>query len=171
MVSALNLPRLRAGFLAALLTVAVGIGPAASAPPRDLPLPRFVSLRAATVNLRAGPGVQYPVEWVLKRRDLPVEIIAVFGPWRKVRDQQGTVGWVHQSLLSGRRMVVIVGAVRDLRKAPEEAARPILRAEPGVQGKLLSCRAAWCRIEISDRAGWIRRDHLWGVYPGETIGK
>src|SRR3990167_9515481 len=68
-----------------------------------LPLPRFVSLRAEEVNMRAGPGVRYPVDWVYKRKNMPVEVIAEFGTWRKVRDIQGTQGWIHQSMLSSNR--------------------------------------------------------------------
>ena len=77
-----------------------------------LPLPRFVSLRSEEVNLRTGPGVQYPVDWVYKRRNMPVEVLAEFGTWRKVRDIQGTQGWVHQSLLSSNRWVTITGQAR-----------------------------------------------------------
>ncbi len=43
-----------------------------------LKLPRFVSLRTEEVNVRAGPGVRYPVKWVFVRRNLPVEITAEF---------------------------------------------------------------------------------------------
>ncbi len=68
-----------------------------------LPLPRYVSLRAEEVNMRTGPGVRYPVDWVYKRRNLPVEIIAEFGTWRKIRDVEGAQGWIHQSMLSNRR--------------------------------------------------------------------
>ena len=80
-----------------------------------LPLPRFVSLRAAEVNMRTGPGVQYPVEWVYRRQALPMEVIAEYGTWRKVRDWQGTQGWVHQSMLGGRRTLIVTGKVRTVR--------------------------------------------------------
>ena len=63
-----------------------------------LPLPRFVSMRTAEINLRTGPGVQYPIEWVYRRQHLPVEIIAEFRTWRKIRDWQGAQGWVHQGI-------------------------------------------------------------------------
>ena len=81
-----------------------------------LPLPRFVSLRAEEVNMRAGPGVRYPVDWVYKRKNMPVEVIAEFGTWRKVRDIQGTQGWIHQSMLSSNRWVTITGPARTLRR-------------------------------------------------------
>src|SRR5215475_14639412 len=110
----------------------------------NLPIPRFVSLRSSEVNLRTGPGTMYPVDWVYVRRDLPVEIIAEFDVWRKIRDWQGTVGWVHQSMLDGRRMARITGAERELRSEPAEAASIVARLAPGVIGRLLECAASWC---------------------------
>ncbi len=136
-----------------------------------LPLPRFVSLRAQEVNMRAGPGVQYPVEWVYKRRYLPVQIIAEYRTWRKVRDWQGTQGWVHQSMLGGRRSVIVTGSRRTLRAEPDTKSRAIARMEPGVIGKLEKCpsEGGWCRIEAGGRRGWLRRVEFWGVQQGEAV--
>ena len=69
----------------------------------DLPIPRFVSIGADRANLRTGPGVRYPIVWVLQRRGLPVMVSAEFDHWRKIRDADGAEGWVHRSLLSGPR--------------------------------------------------------------------
>ncbi|HEC14175.1 MAG TPA: hypothetical protein ENI72_00310, partial [Rhodospirillales bacterium] len=77
-----------------------------------LPLPRFVSLRVNEVNMRTGPGVQYPIEWVYSRQYLPMEVIAEYSTWRKVRDWQGGQGWVHQSMLGGRRSFIVTGTTR-----------------------------------------------------------
>ncbi len=154
--------------LAALLALAAPAHPRAGTG-EDGALPRFASLRSDKVNLRAGPGKQYPVEWVFLRRALPVEIVAEYGQWRKIRDIDGSEGWVHRSLLSSKRWVMIAGAVRTLRRKPEPDAAPVLRAEPGVLARLLSCRGAWCRVEIAEREGWLLRDQIWGVYPAETV--
>src|SRR5271165_7115035 len=98
----------------ALLFVLAG-GVAEAAETSGLPLPRFVSLRSDEVNLRTGPGARYPVDWIYTRRDLPVEVIAEFEAWRKIRDWQGAEGWVHQSMLAARRMIVVTGQQRRLR--------------------------------------------------------
>ena len=134
-----------------------------------LPIPRFVSLRSGQVNLRTGPGTIYPVEWVFIRRGLPVEIIAEFDVWRRIRDWQGTVGWVHQSMLDGRRTARITGAERELRSEPAEAAFIVARLAPGVIGRLLECEAAWCKIDAEGYRGWLRRDEFWGAYPDEQV--
>jgi SH3-like domain-containing protein len=157
----------RAGVLA--LGVAAGtLVPERAVAQRDY-MPHFVSLRHNTVNVRTGPGTQYPVEWVFKRAGLPVEAIAEFEQWIRVRDYEGAEGWVHRRLLSPDRWAVITGSLRTVRRRPSDDSPPVLFAEPGVQGHLLRCADGWCEIEIGDRRGWVRRDILWGVYPDEEF--
>jgi SH3-like domain-containing protein len=132
-----------------------------------LPMPRFVSLGADRVHLRFGPGREYPISWVLARKGLPVEIIAEFDTWRKVRLHDADEGWIHASLLSSRRTIMVTEAVRELRRTPDDGARVVLRAEPGVIGELVDCEQAWCRVDIQGRRGWLRRDAFWGTLPGE----
>lgn len=136
-----------------------------------LPLPRFVTLRAAEVNLRSGPGVRYPVEWVYRKQNLPVEIIAEFDNWRKIRDWQGTQGWVHQGMLSGKRAVIVRGDLRTLRMEPDTGARPSARLEEGVIANLLECPQdmTWCRVEANGHSGWLRKAEFWGVYAKESM--
>jgi SH3-like domain-containing protein len=160
------------GTLLALLLLAAGAPGAWSQSvggETNLPLPRFVSLKSSEVNLRTGPGTNYPVDWVFVRRGLPVEVIAEFDVWRKIRDWQGTVGWVHQSMLDGRRTALISGEERTLRRAPAGDAAAVARLTPGVIAALDACEADWCRLEVEGRDGWLRRDEFWGVYPDERI--
>src|SRR5919108_2081271 len=140
--------------LASLLLIAAALG--ASTGPADaqglgietsLPIPRFVSLRSNEVNLRTGPGTTYPVEWVYVRRGLPVEVIAEFDVWRRIRDWQNTVGWVHQSMLDGKRTALIVGSDRGLLQEPTDTAPLVARLAPGVIARLLECDGPWCRLE------------------------
>lgn len=137
-----------------------------------LPLPRYVSLRSNAVNLHVGPGKNYPIEWRYVLQSLPVEIIAEFDTWRQIRDWQGTEGWVHKSLLSGRRTVWILHKVRPLRKSPDEKSQVIAHLQPGVVAKALECQGNWCKIEAKFKnsiyKGWIKRRCVWGIYPNET---
>jgi SH3-like domain-containing protein len=156
----------------ALAAVLLSLAPAALAGEASgLPLPRFVSLRSDEVNLRAGPGQRYPIDWIYSRKDLPVEVIAEFEAWRKIRDWQGTEGWLHQSMLSGRRMMVVMGGQRTLRASDSESADALALVEPGVLGRLLQCprNRDFCRVEINQIQGWFKRDEIWGVYKGEWI--
>jgi len=131
--------------------------------------PYFAALHADKVNLRAGPGDRYPIEWVYVRRDWPVEVIAHFDHWRRVRDWEGTQGWVHEKMITAQREVIITGGVRVLRQSPDPAAQPVARAEPGVMAKLAECRGEWCRITAGEISGWVQRADVWGVYPNEAI--
>jgi SH3-like domain-containing protein len=133
------------------------------------PLPPFESLRWDKVNLRAGPGDQYPIRWVLTRKGMPVEVLDRFDVWRKIRDWQGSVGWVHERMLMGNRTVMVTGRERTLHAEPRETARPVARAEPGVVGRLLSCRGDWCRIDAQGFKGWIERRDIFGVTADETV--
>ncbi len=130
---------------------------------------RYVTLRAAEVNLRAGPGEQFPIRWVYRRKGLPVEVIGKSDVWRKIRDWQGTEGWVHERMLTGTRGVIVRGAVRSLRSDPDPASDVVARAEPGVIARLLECRGAWCEVETSDIKGWLGRNEVWGVDPDEEV--
>lgn len=134
-----------------------------------LPLPRFVSLRAPKVNLRTGPGVRYPIEWVYNRAGLPLEVINEFETWRQVRDWEGSVGWVHQSMLSGDRKVMVRDKQRLLRTDPDPAAAGVALVAPQVIADLRQCANAWCQIEVQDKSGWLRRIDLYGLYPDENI--
>lgn len=136
-----------------------------------LPVPRFVSLRANEVNLRAGPGVRYPIEWVYQRRLMPVEVIEEFETWRKIRDWQGTEGWVNKAMLSGQRTVLVLEDVRTLRRDASAEAPAVARAEPGVIARLLKCNGDWCKVDAAGYEGWLARGEFWGVKPGETINK
>jgi SH3-like domain-containing protein len=172
---------MRRAALLALLALAAASGPFPGAAPRParaatvgtetgLPIPRYVTLRAREVNVRAGPGVRYPIDWVYQRPNLPVEVIAEFDTWRKIRDPDGTEGWVHQSMLSGRRTVVVIGGEHLLRRTPDTAAPAVARLEAGVIGWLDGCRKDWCEIEVAGLDGWIHRSHVWGVRADE-VGK
>ena len=134
-----------------------------------LPLPRFVSLRAAEVNLRTGPGARYPIDWVYRRRGLPVEIIDEFDTWRRIRDWQGTEGWVHQSMVQGQRSVLITGQRHILKRRPEAAAPGVAMVDAGVVAVLERCRAEWCEVTADSFTGWLEREAFYGLYPGEEV--
>lgn len=136
-----------------------------------LPIPRFVSLspRRGEANVRYGPGKQYPINWVFTRSGIPLEVIAEFDNWRKIKDYEGAEGWVSVQLLSSERTIMIQGAVRDLRRTADNQARVLLRVEPEVIGSLLECHESWCRVEIEGRRGWLQRSEFWGSLPGEIV--
>ena len=134
-----------------------------------LPIPRFASLRSDEVNVRTGPGPRYPIDWVFKRKAMPVEIVAEYENWRKIRDWQGASGWVHQSLLTGKRSFIIPAKPAALHKTPAASAEVVAKLEPEVMGEIRSCAGDWCRVRVTGASGWVERTSLWGVYKSEPI--
>jgi SH3-like domain-containing protein len=101
---------------------------------------------------------------------MPVEVIAQFEHWRRIRDWDGTIGWVQEHMVDGRRTVMVAkGAVRPIYRQPDASQGEVARAEPGVMARLLECRGPMCRIETETLSGWMRRSDLWGVYPDERV--
>ena len=100
------------------------------------------------------------------RRGLPVEVIAEFDAWRRIRDWQNTVGWVHQSMLDGKRTALIVGSDRGLVREPVDTAPLVARLAPGVVARLLECDGLWCRLNAEQKAQALYRwlDHEAGLF-------
>jgi SH3-like domain-containing protein len=155
----------------AIATTAVRAGSDATA--SGLPVPRFVSLKADRVNVRGGPDKDHDVTLIYTRVGWPVEITAEFENWRRIRDSDGTEGWVYHSLLSGKRMAVVqMKAKTDLAPIydkPDDKSGVTAQLQVGVLGTIKHCTGTWCEITGDGFDGWIQQNELWGVYPDEKI--
>lgn len=165
-----------AGLAGALLGASVSTGFSAkdtATTASGLPVPRYVSLKSDHVNVRAGPTKDNDVAWVYTRSGLPVEITAEFENWRRIRDSDGTEGWVYHSLLSGKRMAAVqLKTKTDLAPLYDKAdatSAVTARLQVGVLGTVKNCTGTWCQISGNGFEGWIQQNELWGVYPGEKI--
>ncbi len=134
----------------------------------NLPIPRYVSLKAKEGNVRRGPSLAHKIDWVFTRRNMPVIIVAEYGNWRRVEDRDGAGGWIHYSLLSGARTVIVETDLTGLKIKPEDNAAIRAYAEAGVVARLNQCNLDWCRITASGQKGWVRKTDVWGVGPDET---
>ncbi|BBU59064.1 hypothetical protein KU6B_53290 [Mameliella alba] len=132
-------------------------------PVTNLPLPRFVSLKASEGNVRRGPSLTHRIDWVYKRRGMPLEITAEHGHWRRVRDRDGAGGWVHYSLLSGARTVIVEQDMLSLYRRPDPDSVVVARLELGVIARLGDCGPDWCRLTADGYRGWVDKTALWGV--------
>ena len=141
--------------------------------PSGLPIPRFVSLKAEKVNVRRGPSSDYPVAWVFQRKGLPVEIVAEFENWRRVRDSDGEEGWILQNMLSGKRTAVIApwkqGQTVPLLANAQPGAGLVAQAAAGVLAEVEGCNGQWCQVDAGSYDGFVEQTQLWGVYPGEKV--
>lgn len=136
-------------------------------PVTNLPLPRYVSMKASEGYVRRGPSKSHRIDWVLKRRNMPLEVTAEHGHWRRVRDSEGASGWMHYTLLSGVRTVVIEQDLLALRRKAEETSDPVARLELGVVARLGTCTVDWCKLTAGGYKGWAQKAALWGVRPDE----
>ena len=135
----------------------------------NLKIPRFVTLKSNRVNMRAGPGEEYPIQWEYQRRGLPLKVIGEFDVWRKVTDHEGIVGWMHVRTLSVKRMVLINNRTVKVHRRDKDESPVIAIAEQGVIAELETCRGTWCKIKIEAVSGWLNRRSLWGLLEGESF--
>ncbi len=134
----------------------------------ELKLPRFAALKADEVNMRAGPGDNYPIKWVYRRKHMPVEIIDEKESWRKIKDVDGETGWIARVMLDGKRYGIIKGNLEPAYKRPD-AKRLQMRLEKGALVKLNSCSSQWCEVETQDMSGWVKKSKLYGIYAREEF--
>lgn len=133
------------------------------------PLPRFMSLDDDITNMRTGPGLEYPIDWIYQKEDYPLKVIAEYENWFKVIDIDGSSGWILRALLSLNRYGIIINGNQNLVKSPEERNIITVVGEQGVLGSLLRCQDSWCEMEIGGFTGWIRSENIWGTLNKETF--
>jgi|TARA_R110002126_G_scaffold13118_1_gene56185 SH3-like domain-containing protein len=144
-----------------------------------LPLPRFVSVRSSKVNARTGPALRYPIQWIYKRANMPVEITAEFDAWRQIKDIEGSVSWVHSTLLSGKRTAIIMAEVSEPSEATDDLipaykkantqSSKVLEVENGAVGEIKKCVEGFCLVDFKSYRGWLAKNYLWGIYADEVI--
>lgn len=136
-------------------------------PVTNLPLPRYVSMKASESNVRRGPSLTHRIDWVFKRRDMPLQVTAEYGHWRRVQDRDGAGGWVHYALLSGVRTVIVEKDMLQARMRPDPGAPVTAAFEVGVVARLGKCNVEWCQVSAGGYRGWTPKAQLWGVAPEE----
>jgi SH3-like domain-containing protein len=153
---------------AALMAILVASAAhSAAAPQRKTPY--WASLSAGQARMRNGPGRNYPVGWFYQRQGLPVQVLEVYPGWRKVRDPDGTEGWMIANLIGDQRTGMIRNGTADLLDAPNVGGKVLWRAEAGVIGTVSHCASGWCKLDVKGRSGFVEEAKLWGVDPDETL--
>jgi SH3-like domain-containing protein len=146
----------------------VGVGPKSG-----LPVPRYVSLKPDRVNVHGGPTRDHDVLFVYTRAGLPVEITAESDNWRRIRDWEGSEGWVYHSLLSGKRTAVILPKDKQqlvpVRDEADVKGRIVAQLQAGVLAAVKRCTGTWCRVTGAGFDGWVVQEQLWGVYANEKV--
>ena len=135
---------------------------------QKLPIPRFASIKANEVNARVGPSIKTPIEWVFVKKGEPVEIIAEYEQWRQIRDIKREGGWVHSSVLSGKRSVIVVSSkLVALTQVANDQHKIVARISNYVRCLLNKCKQDYCQVYCKNYTGWLPKTVLWGVYKDE----
>ena len=141
--------------------------------PSGLPVPRFVSLKAEKVNVRTGPSSDHDVAFVYQVKGLPVEIIAEFETWRRIRDSEGTEGWILKNMLANKRNALVdpwkKNELTPLYASANLQSGWVANLAPGAFGEIASCDGQFCDMKINGFHGYVLQEKLWGAYPGEVV--
>ncbi len=126
-------------------------------------LPYWVAISKDEARMRVGPSMDYPANWIYRRRNLPLKVIETYPNWRKIEDPDGTQGWMHVRLLKDDKTAIVVGETVAMRTDPSDSARALFRAEPGVVGRVTDCERDWCMFDVNGQRGFVSRRNLWGA--------
>ena len=121
----------------------------------------YLMLKNSKVNVRMGPGLDYPVKFIYKKKYLPVKVIDKKENFRKVIDHKKNSGWIHISQLKKVNSVIVLSN-RILFKKPTFNSKPIANIESGKLFVLEKCKKKWCKISSQNYSGWINMDNVWG---------
>ena len=131
---------------------------------QDREVPYWATLRYDETNMRVGPSKEYKIDWVYRRKGMPVKVVRVLEGWRLVQEQDGTRGWVAQRQLNPERGALVIGEEAvPMREDADGGSTVKWRLEPGVVGQLGDCDSTWCEFSVGNRGGWVLQNRLWGA--------
>ncbi|MDR1889501.1 MAG: SH3 domain-containing protein [Zoogloeaceae bacterium] len=111
-----------------------------------------------------SPSTQGKKLYLLKE-GAPLEVVTRMEGWVKVRDAEGTIAWIEQGALSGKRMLVVIAPLADVRQSAAESAPIVFQAEKWVALELLEgAPAGWAKVRHRDGAsGFVHITQIWGL--------
>ena len=122
----------------------------------------YMSLKNKKVNVRYGPGLDYPIKFVFNKKNYPVEIIDQKENFRKILDFKKNSGWIHRSQLKKSSSFIALDTVI-LFSDSTKFSRPIAKIESGRLLNKKKCNLNWCRVETEEYKGWVLKENLWGL--------
>ena len=123
----------------------------------------FLTLRNDKVNLRQGPSFEYPIKLFYKKKFLPLLVQDSFENFRKVRDHENNTGWVHVSQLSKKKAAITIKDDQLVFDRPSIYSTPSVILKKGRLCKVKKCKDNWCKIQVDNFKGWVKKDNLWGL--------
>ena len=122
----------------------------------------YLILKNNEVNVRYGPGFDYPVKYVYKKKNLPIKVIDKKENFRKIIDHKKNSGWIHISQLKPSKSLIILED-KIVFKKPNKFSKPILKLQSGRLVLVKKCKINWCKIKTENYAGWILNSQVWGL--------
>lgn len=124
----------------------------------------FASLRANETNVRSGPGQNYPIKFTFKLKAIPVKVVNEYDNWLEIEDYEGDAGWITQSLVTKKRMLIIRndGGLTEMRSKNKDKSKMIYRLENNVIGEYQGCEGQRCEVKIEGKRGWVNKGELFG---------
>ena len=121
----------------------------------------FLSLKKNKVNVRYGPGFDFPIKYIYKKKNFPIKQIDKKENFRRIIDIKKNSGWIHISQLKKVNSVI---ALEDkvLFKKSSFFSKPLAKIKKGRLLVILKCEGEWCRVKTEDFKGWVDRVNLWG---------
>lgn len=159
----------RIGGATLMLGLAVLAGASATMPdgrptPTGLEVPRWLTLKSSEVRARMGPGLDYRILWEYRAAGLPVQVIAETREWRKICDPEGSVAWVHRSVVSARRGAFNASLEEvPIRTGRSDDAAVKARFSPRSVVALDDCKGGWCEVRARKLSGWVAEASIFGA--------
>ena len=122
---------------------------------------QFLSLKKNKVNVRYGPGFDYPIKFIYKKINLPVKLIDKKENFRRIIDLKKNSGWIHISQLKKINSIIILEN-KILFKKPSKFSKPISRLEKGRLLIIKKCQNKWCNVKTENYTGWLKKENIWG---------
>ena len=122
---------------------------------------KFLSLKYNKVNVRYGPGLDYPIKYIYKKINLPVKVIDKKENFRRIIDLKNNSGWIHWTQLQKSKSLITLKD-KILFKKPSLFSKPILRLQKGRLLTIKKCKKEWCKVESENYVGWIKTNDVWG---------
>ena len=121
----------------------------------------FLMLKNNKVNVRYGPSFDYPIKYIYKKINLPVQIIDKKENFRRIIDHKKNSGWIHRSLLKTSKSVITT-STKILFKKPTKFSKPLAKLDKGRLLIVKKCERNWCNIMTEKYSGWIDKANIWG---------
>ncbi len=122
----------------------------------------FLSLKKNKVYVRYGPGKNYPIKYIYKKKFLPIKVIDKKDNFRRIIDHKKNSGWIHRIMLRKLNSLIILEE-KIVFKKNSKFSKPLVKLEKGRLVIIKKCEVNWCKIETGSYSGWIDTKNVWGI--------